>query len=207
MKWNEIISSSNQCCLTGESDVMPRSTEQASLRAGSAWMSRLTDSITMARWCLQHGVKWSTFPLTVFRIRIHWFRIRIRIQHFRLNTNPDPDPGFWRPKIEKNGSRKIFFRIYLSKTAIYLSICLHKGRPSYREHQEFQNMKFLNFFLFLWVIFALLDPIRIPNQERYIQRVDAVHNPIKNIIHKQAETTGINTRVGKKYSRICYSWL
>ncbi len=27
-----------------------------------------------------------------------------------------------------------------------------------REHPEIQNMKFLNFFLFLWVTFALLDP-------------------------------------------------
>jgi hypothetical protein len=27
-----------------------------------------------------------------------------------------------------------------------------------REHSALQNMNFLNFFLFLWVIFALLDP-------------------------------------------------
>jgi hypothetical protein len=27
-----------------------------------------------------------------------------------------------------------------------------------REHSALQNMKFHNFFLFLWVIFALLDP-------------------------------------------------
>jgi hypothetical protein len=27
-----------------------------------------------------------------------------------------------------------------------------------REHPTLQNMKFLNFFLLLWVIFALLDP-------------------------------------------------
>ncbi len=27
-----------------------------------------------------------------------------------------------------------------------------------REHLELQNMKFLNFFLLLWVILALLDP-------------------------------------------------
>jgi hypothetical protein len=27
-----------------------------------------------------------------------------------------------------------------------------------REHPALQNIKFLNFFLFLWVIFALLDP-------------------------------------------------
>jgi hypothetical protein len=27
-----------------------------------------------------------------------------------------------------------------------------------REHPVFKNMKILDFFLFLWVIFALLDP-------------------------------------------------
>jgi hypothetical protein len=27
-----------------------------------------------------------------------------------------------------------------------------------REHPELENIKFLNLFLFLWVIFALLDP-------------------------------------------------
>ncbi len=27
-----------------------------------------------------------------------------------------------------------------------------------REHPALQNMKFLSFYLFLWVIFALLDP-------------------------------------------------
>jgi hypothetical protein len=50
--------------------------------------------------------------------------------------------------------------------ANYLSIALHKGRPSYRrslkalkrEHPLLKNMKILDFFLFLWVIFALLDP-------------------------------------------------
>jgi hypothetical protein len=36
-----------------------------------------------------------------------------------------------------------------------------------REHPTLQNMTFLDFFLFLWVIFALLDPdpIRIPNPD------------------------------------------
>ncbi len=43
---------------------------------------------------------------------------------------------------------------------------LYKERPSYRRSlqlskeniQHFKNMKFFNFFLLLWVIFALLDP-------------------------------------------------
>jgi hypothetical protein len=48
------------------------------------------------------------------------------------------------------GKKLIFF---LSKIAIYLSLGLHKGRPSYkkpsalkREHPALQNMKFLDFF-------------------------------------------------------------
>jgi hypothetical protein len=42
--------------------------------------------------------------------------------------------------------------------AIYL--CPGQEKPSAlkREHLAFQKMKFINFFLYLWVIFALLDP-------------------------------------------------
>jgi hypothetical protein len=51
-----------------------------------------------------------------------------------MNTNPEPDPfriqGFNDQKLEKNYSRKIFF--FKSKTAIYLSLGLHKVCPSYR---------------------------------------------------------------------------
>jgi hypothetical protein len=68
-------------------------------------------------------------------LRIHIHFIRIRIQHFRLNTNPDPDPirfqGFNDQKLKKNtAEKKIYF--FLSKTAIYLSLGLHKVCPSYR---------------------------------------------------------------------------
>jgi hypothetical protein len=34
-----------------------------------------------------------------------------------------------------------------------------------REHPALQNMNFFNFFLFLWVIFALLDPDPDPDSE------------------------------------------
>jgi hypothetical protein len=52
------------------------------------------------------------------------------------------------------------------KIAIYLSLGLFKGRPSYRRSlqlpkeniQHLKKIKFINFFLFLWVIFAILDP-------------------------------------------------
>ncbi len=48
----------------------------------------------------------------------------------------------------------------------YLSLGLQKRTPKLqekpsalkREHPALQNMKILNFFLFSWVIFALLDP-------------------------------------------------
>jgi hypothetical protein len=60
--------------------------------------------------------------------------------------------------------KKIY--IFFSKIAIYLSLDLNKRTPKLqekpsalkREHPAIQNMKFLHFFLFLWVIFALLDP-------------------------------------------------
>ncbi len=53
---------------------------------------------------------------------------------------------------------------------IFLSLGLNKGHPSYRrkplalkrEHPAIQNMKFRNFYLFLCVIFALMDRIWIP---------------------------------------------
>ncbi len=91
----------------------------------------------------------------MFRFRIHL----IRIQQFRLNI--DPDPGFWWQKIEKINNWKI---------AIYLFLGLHKGHPSYRISRQpskenihhFKKMKFVNIFLFLWVIFALLDPDTYP---------------------------------------------
>ncbi len=78
-------------------------------------------------------------------------------QYFMLNTHPDT--GFWWSKIGKNLQLKIFFYLLLSKTTIYLSLGIHKGRPSYRrslqasalkrEHSALQNMKFHKFFLFL----------------------------------------------------------
>jgi hypothetical protein len=66
-----------------------------------------------------------------------------------------------------------------SKTTIYLSLGLHKGRPSYRRSLQLskeniqQNMKFLNFFLLFWVIFALLDPDPIRIQIRI-----RIRNPV-----------------------------
>ncbi len=81
--------------------------------------------------------------------------------------NTDPDPGVLCPKIGKNLQLKK--KILWAKTIIYLSLGLHKGRPSYKRSlqlskkniQHFKTWNFVNFlefFLLLWVIFALLDP-------------------------------------------------
>ncbi len=111
-----------------------------------------------------------------FRIRIHLIRTRIRIQRLRLETNPDPDPiriqGFNDQKLKKNYSWKKIKFIF-PKTAIYLSLGLHKVCPSYRRSlqlskeaiQHFKTWTFTNFFLLLWVIFALLDPNPDPDSE------------------------------------------
>ncbi len=67
----------------------------------------------------------------------------------------------------KKLQRKIFCKIFFwSKTAIYLSLGLHKVYPSYRRSlqfskeaiQHFKTWTFTNYCLLLWVIFALLDP-------------------------------------------------
>jgi hypothetical protein len=66
----------------------------------------------------------------------------------------DSDPRVLMTKNWEKFIVEIFFHIFLgSKIAIYLSLGLPTG-----DHPALQNMKFLNFFLFLWVIFALLDP-------------------------------------------------
>jgi hypothetical protein len=92
--------------------------------------------------------------------------------HLRMDTNPDPIriQGFNDQKLKKKLQLKIFYFIFLwSKTAIYLSLGLHKVCPSYRRRlqlskeaiQHFKTRTFTHFFLLLWVIFALLptDPI------------------------------------------------
>jgi hypothetical protein len=63
--------------------------------------------------------------------------------------------------------------LFRSKIAIYLSLghlkrtSKLKEKPSALkgEHLALQKMKFINFFLFLWVILALLDPKPNPNAD------------------------------------------
>ncbi len=58
-----------------------------------------------------------------------------------------------------------FFFSFFSRTTKYLSLGLYNGgrslQPANENNKALQNGKFLNFFLFLWVICALLDRIRI----------------------------------------------
>ncbi len=105
----------------------------------------------------------------MFRIRIHFF------------PDPDPDPEVEagdqygsgsgsNPALKTKNWKKITaekkLNFFLSKTTIYLSLGLHKVCPSCRRSrqlskeaiQHFKTWTFTNFFLLLWVIFALLDP-------------------------------------------------
>ncbi len=77
-------------------------------------------------------------------------------------------------KFWKNITDGNFFKIFLwSKTAIYLSLGIHKVCPSYRRSlqlskeaiQHFKTWTFTNFCLLLWVIFALLEPEPDPDSE------------------------------------------
>ncbi len=79
---------------------------------------------------------------------------------------PDPDPRFDDLKLKKNLQLEIKFLFSWSKIAIYLSLGLHKGLPSYMRSlqpskeniQHFKRWKFCPFFNFFGVILALLDP-------------------------------------------------
>ncbi len=106
---------------------------------------------------------------SLFRIRIHLFRLQI--QHFRLKTGPDPVPY---PDLGKMCSWKFFTKncnlLILASTKDVQAtgeIFIPQKRTS---RLALQNMKFLNFFLFLWVIFALHWPdwIRIRNNARLL---------------------------------------
>ncbi len=74
----------------------------------------------------------------VFRIRIHFLRIRIQRLRLETNTDPDTDPnpirfqGFNDQIFKKNYSWKKNYIFSWSKTAIYLSLGLHKVCPGYR---------------------------------------------------------------------------
>ncbi len=75
------------------------------------------------------GTRHSSVIFSWLQFRMHLIWIRIRIQHFKLNS--DPDPGVFDDKNREKKKIQLQKTFFLSKTTIYLSLSLHKGRPSY----------------------------------------------------------------------------
>jgi hypothetical protein len=88
------------------------------------------------------------------------------IQHLRLNTNPvpDPDPGFfkkicsWKEICFFLYQKLQFIHPWFPRPSLRTSKLQEKPSALTGEHPALQNIKFLNCFLFLRVIFTLLDP-------------------------------------------------
>ncbi len=78
-----------------------------------------------------------------------------------MDPNPDPiqTQGFDDQKLRGKKYSRIFFDLLLIKSCNLLMSKLHE-KPSAlkREYPALQKMKFINFFLSLWVIFTLPDP-------------------------------------------------
>jgi hypothetical protein len=85
------------------------------------------------------------------------------------SLHPEPDPTFQVIRIRiqdfvDQKLKKIQLKKnlpFLSTNAFYLSLGLHEGRPRFRRSLQPRKgniqMKFINFFLFFWVIFVLLE--------------------------------------------------
>ncbi len=93
---------------------------------------------------------------------------------FQVNPDPDTDPGFWRKKYIWN-----FVFFFWSKIAIYWSVGLHKGRPSYRRSlqpskENIQHIKRWNL-LTVFYFSAPFTPswIRIPIQGPHWIRIQS----------------------------------
>jgi hypothetical protein len=145
---------------------------------------------------------------------------RIRI------PDPDPlDPGFDDLKLKQKITAKNLIFIFWTKIAIYLSLGLHKGRQNYRRSlqpskeniQHLKTQKFC-FFLFLGVIFALLDPD--PQSEcgsgssnsNYCWSLRIrIHNPVKlsaryRTPHWSGSGTLLNCQPETAYSALVSVW-
>jgi hypothetical protein len=82
---------------------------------------------------------------------------------FQVDPDTDPDPiriqGFDDQKVKKKNTAEIFLYLFSIKNCNLLMSKQQEKPPALkREHPGLQKMKFFNFFLCLWVIFALLDP-------------------------------------------------
>ncbi len=132
------------------------------------------------------------YPVTFWPLDTGWEKIRIRNPRSGINI---PDHISWlcnqgcgsvfifygsgsgvriqygsRALMTKNWKKitteNFFLFFFWSKTAVYLSLGLHKLYPSYRRSlqfskeaiQHFKTWTVTNYCLLLWVIFALLDP-------------------------------------------------
>ncbi len=82
---------------------------------------------------------------------VYWHKRQIRIQHFTSMRIRIQIQGFGDQTLKQFTAGKTYF--FSSKIAIYLSLCLHKGRPSYRRSlqlsKNIEHFKTWNFFTFL----------------------------------------------------------
>jgi hypothetical protein len=78
---------------------------------------------------------------------------------FQVNPDPIRIEGFDDDqKLEKKNVAEIFLYLVLIKNCNLLMSKLKKPSAFKRENPPLQKMRFINLFLCLWVIFALLDP-------------------------------------------------
>jgi hypothetical protein len=75
------------------------------------------------------------------------------------------DPGFWWPKLYEKNTAELFFSSFIDQKLQFTYPLLSSikdiqatGAAFSPQKRTSNEMKFINLFLFLWVIFALLDP-------------------------------------------------
>jgi hypothetical protein len=81
----------------------------------------------------------------------------------KVNPDTDTDPfriqGFGDQKLKKKKIGTVQQKIFLIKNCNLLMSKLQEKHSAFKgEHPTLEKMKFINFFLCLWVIFAHLDP-------------------------------------------------
>ncbi len=99
---------------------------------------------------------------------------------------------------------------FFDQTTIYLSLGLHKGRPSYRRSlqlakeniQHFKTRNFLIFILLLWFTFALLNPY--PDSEYGFGSTDLIESRIQ--YGSGSETLNFKTPVLRRKHLRAFVW-